>query len=249
MLEIMNLDVSIRQKKILFQTSLTLQEHALTVLIGKNGCGKSTMISCIGGMRPYNGSILLDGQAIQAYSSRERARRIAILPQMLQSPHITVESLIQLGRTPHLSIGQRLGNEDIDAVENALAATEMEPFRAHFLDNLSGGERQKAYLTMILAQNAPTLILDEPTTYMDVAVAHKFMTLLRSVAEKQKKTVLTVMHDLNLALRFADRVAIMNEGRIVFHDTVKHCLATDIIERTFGVMRYDINGKCFFEGY
>ena len=248
MLEINNLNVSIRQKKILTDANLSLAENALTVLIGKNGCGKSTLISCIGGTRPYTGEILLDGQNLSVLPARDRARRIAILPQILTSPHMSVEALVSLGRTPHLSLGQRFGDADRIAVKNAIHATGLQDLRTQFLDSLSGGERQKAYLAMILAQSTPTLILDEPTTYMDVAVAHRFMALLCDLRKQQKKTVLAVMHDLTCALRFADRIALMDEGRIVFHGTAAECLATDVIERTFSVTRHMANGRCFFEG-
>jgi len=248
MLEINNLNVSIHQKKILTDTNLSLAENALTVLIGKNGCGKSTLISCIGSMRPYMGKILLDNQDLSTLPSRDRARRIAILPQILPSPHMSVEALVRLGRTPHLSLGQRFDDADCLAVENAIRATGLNELRTQFLDALSGGERQKAYLAMILAQGTPLLILDEPTTYMDVSVAHGFMTLLCDLRKQQKKTVLAVMHDLNCALRFADRIAVMDEGQIVFHGTTAECLTTDIIERTFSVTRHVADGKCFFEG-
>lgn len=248
MLKIKNLSVTIQQKSILRSASLDLEEGKLTVLIGKNGCGKSTLISCIGGMRPYGGEILLDGTPISALTPRERAQRIAILPQLLKSPHMRVQTLVSLGRTPHLTLNGRISQKDAAAIEGALAAVGIEALRDRFLDALSGGERQKAYLAMTLAQEAPILILDEPTTYMDIAVSHGFMERLSLLKAQQKKTVLAVMHDLNCALRFADRVAVMDEGHIVFHGTTDACLATDVIERTFGVVRHEANGRCFFDG-
>ena len=248
MLEIKNLSVSVRQKNILQSLSLSLDEGKLTVLIGKNGCGKSTLISCIGGMRPYTGEIHLDGAPISSLTPRERARRIAILPQLLKTPHMSVERLVSLGRTPHLALTERISKADTAAIEGALASVGIADLRDRFTDELSGGERQKAYLAMTLAQEASILILDEPTTYMDVAVSHGFMEQLSRLKDQQKKTVLAVMHDLNCALRYADRVAVMDEGCIVFHGTTDACLATDVIERTFGVVRHEIDGRCFFEG-
>ena len=248
MLEIKNLSVSVRQKNILQSLSLSLDEGKLTVLIGKNGCGKSTLISCIGGMRPYTGEIHLDGAPISSLTPRDRARRIAILPQLLKTPHMSVERLVSLGRTPHLALTERISEADTAAIEGALASVGIADLRDRFADELSGGERQKAYLAMTLAQEASILILDEPTTYMDVAVSHGFMEQLSRLKDQQKKTVLAVMHDLNCALRYADRVAVMDEGRIVFHGTTDACLATDVIERTFGVVRHEIDGRCFFEG-
>ncbi|MBQ8309509.1 MAG: ABC transporter ATP-binding protein [Clostridia bacterium] len=248
MLEIKRLCVAVGHKTILSDLSMTLEPNALTVLIGKNGCGKSTLVSCIGGMRRHTGALLSDSQDLHSLSPRKRAQRIAILPQILQSPHMTVEELVRLGRTPHLTLGQRFGDKDTAAVESAIHATVLDSLRTQYLDILSGGERQKAYLAMILAQNAPLLVLDEPTTYMDVSVAHHFMALLRTLMEQQKKTVLAVMHDLNCALRFADRVAVMDAGHIAFHGTTAEVLATDIIERTFSVTRHEVDGRCFFEG-
>ena len=248
MLEIKNVNVTIRHREILKNTSLSLQENSLTVLIGKNGCGKSTLLSCIGGTHPHTGEISINETPITSLSLRERAQRIAILPQHLRAPHMTVASLVSLGRTPHRTLGQRFDTEDEAAVTHALRTTDTDGFADRYLDELSGGERQRAYLAMILAQDAPILLLDEPTTYMDVAVAHSFMALLRTLVRQQKKTVLTVMHDLNCALRYADRVAVMDEGTIVFCGTVAECLATDVIDHTFGVHRFEANGRCFFEG-
>ncbi len=248
MLEIRALNVTFSHRRVLTDLYLSLVPGTLTALIGKNGCGKSTLIRCIGGQCAYDGQILLNGQDLGNLSPREQAKQISILPQKLASPHMTVEDLVDLGRNPYLHFGQRPTERDKNAVMQAIDRVGIQSLRDCFLDELSGGERQKAYLAMILAQDTPLMILDEPTTYMDLPYAHHFLQLLNRFKLQEKKTILLVLHDLNSAVRYADRIAVMDSGTILAHADTEDMLKQQTIEHLFQIQKYEVDGHCFFDG-
>ncbi len=248
MLEILHTDIFRGGCTVLGDVTLSLPLNTVTALIGRNGCGKSTLISALTGESRYTGSILLHGNELSSLSARERAETVAVLPQSLPAPHMTVGELVSLGRFPHLSLTQRRSLRDTQAVEQAMSDVEISSLRERYLDELSGGERQKAYLAMILAQETPLIVLDEPTTYMDLAFSHRFMEMLSTIKRERKKTVLIAMHDLSLAVRYADCVAVLDGGRLSHFSSVKECLEKEIIERTFGVRRVSADGHTLFVG-
>ncbi|MBE6588728.1 MAG: ABC transporter ATP-binding protein [Ruminococcaceae bacterium] len=248
MLEFLHTDVIRASHMVLSDITFSLPPKTLTALIGKNGCGKSTLISAVMGDTSYTGSIRLLSEELSSLSARARAQRAAILPQTLAAPHMTVRELVFLGRSPHLSPLSRASKKDTDAVEQALADVGICALRDRYLDELSGGERQKAYLAMIVAQGTPLLILDEPTTYMDLAFSHHFMKSLVAWKEAHEKTLLIAMHDLNLAVRYADRLLLLDAGKQIFYGSVKDCLETNVIERTFALERINADGNVFFIG-
>lgn len=246
MLEIRNLCVRRRRKEILDGVSLTLVPHKLTALLGKNGCGKSTLVSCINQTMPYTGEIRFSNRDLALMPPKERACLLSFLPQTLPCPHITVLELVTMGRSPYVDIGRRLTPQDKEAVWSAVCAIGIEGFSDRYLDELSGGERQKAYLAMTLAQDPRVMIMDEPTTYMDMEYEHTFLGLLNRLKQQRKKTLLVVMHNLNQAVRYADRLAVLEGGKIVFDGETADCIAQGVIERVFGVRRYAVEGKVFF---
>lgn len=248
MLEFHALTVSFSHRSVISDLHFSLVPGTLTALIGKNGCGKSTLIRCLSRQCPHEGQILLNGQDLRKLSPREQAKRVAILPQTLAAPHMTVEELVLLGRTPYLHLGQRPTEQDKHAVIRAIEQVEIQSLRACFLDELSGGERQKAYLAMILAQDTPLMILDEPTTYMDLPYAHHFLQLLNRFKLQEKKTILLVLHDLNSAVRYADRIAIMDSGAILAYADTDDLLKQQTIEHLFHIQKYEIDGHYFFDG-
>ena len=188
MLEIRNLCVRRRRKEILDGVSLTLVPHKLTALLGKNGCGKSTLVSCINQTMPYTGEIRFSNRDLALMPPKERACLLSFLPQTLPCPHITVLELVTMGRSPYVDIGRRLTPQDKEAVWSAVCAIGIEGFSDRYLDELSGGERQKAYLAMTLAQDTRVMIMDEPTTYMDMEYEHTFLGLLNRLKQQRKKT-------------------------------------------------------------
>ena len=248
MLEFLHTDVRRASRTVLMDVTLSLPRGTLTALIGRNGCGKSTLLSTITGESTYTGSILLDSHELSALPQRERAQKATLLPQSLTSPHMTVRELVNLGRLPHLSLTSRFSSADRQAVEQAIGDVGMESFCDKYLDEISGGERQKAYLAMILAQETPLLLLDEPTTYMDLAFSHRFMEKLDRIKEEREKTLLVAMHDLELAVRYADLLAVLDEGRLRFFGSVSECLERGIIEEIFGVRRITAEGHTLFTG-
>lgn len=224
------------KKKILSELSLTLKPGTFTALIGKNGSGKSTLLGCINGQVPYTGEILLEGRALHTYPLREKARRIGLLPQFLPSASMTAEQLIALGRNPHIGLSGRLQPTDREAIASAIALTNTKNLLEQAVRTLSGGERQKVYLAMLLAQDADILLLDEPTAHTDIGFTAEFLQLLRKLAETQSKTVLAVLHDLNGAVTYAHDLLILDQGRLA---------PTSEIEAIFGVRKttYTENGE------
>ena len=245
MLEIRNVSVSLGRREILHDVSLALPTGTFTALVGRNGCGKSTLLSCAAGLRSHEGTVLLRGEDLHRMTPRERAKHLALLPQTLSAPHMTVEELTGLGRSPYVDIGRRFTQEDRDAVCRAMESAGVAELCHRFLDELSGGERQRAYLAMILAQETELLMLDEPTAHMDMGGGDAFLRQLQ-VLKGEGRTLLVVMHDLAEAVRYADRLAVMDEGRILFEGSVERCLAEGVLERTMGVRRYTAEGRSFF---
>ena len=248
MLEFCNVSVSFGKRSVLKEASFAVGQGELTVLIGKNGSGKTTLFSAVNGEVAYTGQILLDGRDIRALSLRERAKRISLLPQVLRDPRVSVEELVAMGRTPYQTLGKRRSERDSKAIEAALCSMGLEQLRNCRVDRLSGGERQKAYLAMILAQQTPLLLLDEPTTYLDPAVSQAMLSTLTRLRDREQKTLLVVTHDLNAAVRYADWIVILEEGSVRFAGTREQCLECEAIEQAFSVRRFEVNGRIFFEG-
>ena len=241
MLSFRDVSVEYGKRKVLEKVSFDLVPHKITALIGKNGCGKSTLVSCVNGQVKYTGSILYSDRSVALMGRRERARLTAILPQLLGSPSLSVEELVAMGRTPYLDLGRRMTQTDRKYVEEAIACAGLEEMRKRPLLQLSGGERQKAYLAMVLAQNTRIIILDEPTTYMDMAYQAEFLRLLDTLKNRHKKTLMVVMHDLTQAVASADNIVLLHEGGVRFFGTARECVESGLIEQIFHVK------KCIYE--
>lgn len=246
MLEIKNVSVRYGEKEILRNVSFALRPQQLTVLVGRNGSGKSTLLSCVNQQTPYTGTISRRETDLARLSPRERAKRVAILPQILPSPHIPVKEMVAFGRNPYLDLTGRLTKQDEEMVASAMADARVETLAERYVDTLSGGERQRAALAMILAQDTPIALLDEPTAHMDQFYEEAFLRLLLELKEKKEKTFLVVLHDLNLAGRYGDDILVLDEGRLRFGGTKAECLAQGVIEETFGLKRYSVGDKVFF---
>ena len=246
MLEIKNLSVCFGQKQVLSDVTFALRPQQLTVLVGRNGAGKSTLLSCVNQQTSYTGTILNDGENLAGTTPRQRARNIAILPQSLPSPHITGWEMAALGRNPWVDFTGRLREADLQAVEAALRDADALELSDRYVDTLSGGEKQRIALALILAQNAPIALLDEPTAHMDLSYEATFLALLRKLKEERGKTFLLILHDLNLAAEYADDLIVLDEGRVVFSGTKEDCLEREILEKTFGLKRYTVEDRIFF---
>lgn len=240
MLELKNIRVVKNKKEILKNVTVSLKPHTLTVIIGKNGSGKSTLLSCLTGESKYQGTIHFDDKDLALMPKRQRAAYISFLPQSLPSVPITVENLVAMGRTPYVDMGKNLSEKDEEQIEKAIADTGIETIRHKKLTEISGGEKQRAYIAMVLAQNTRVIALDEPTTYMDIQFQKELRSLLTELKEKHKKTLITVMHDLSMAAEIADCIILLDGGRVVFSGEKEGVLQSGKIESIFNVKKYEI---------
>ena len=217
------------------EATLSLRQGELAILVGPNGAGKTTLVRALAGLLPAEGGITLEGRPLAEFSARERARRIAYLPQgnVFHWP-MPVASVVALGRYPHADPFSPPTPDDQAAVERALAATETIAFAERAVTTLSGGERARVALARALTTQATILLADEPTVSLDARHQLTVMQLLR-VAARAGGAVLAVVHDLSLAARFADRVIVMAGGRIVGQGTAKEALSAERIAAVFGV--------------
>ena len=233
MLEAKNLSAGYPGRAVLAGVSLAARPGRVLALLGPNGCGKSTLLRTMAGLLPpLGGEVLLDGR--RDYSPRQAAQRVAYLPQSRTAPNITVRRLVLHGRFPYLSYPRRYGREDYEAVDRALAAADALDLADRPLPELSGGQRQKAYLAMALAQETEAILMDEPTTFLDIRHQLEVLALVRRLAEEGRGVVL-VLHDLCLALTAAYEVAVLGEGRLLALGGPEAVYQSKVLERVMGV--------------
>ena len=234
MLELENISAGYKNKRVLEGVSLTFPKGKLTTVIGANGSGKSTLLKAIVGIIPReSGRILADGSDLSALSRQETARRIAYLPQGRSVPDMTVGQLVLHGRFPHLSYPRRYREADRRIADEAMERMGMLGYADRPLASLSGGMRQNAYIAMALAQDAEYILLDEPTTYLDISHQLGLMRTLRGLADGGKG-VIAVLHDLPLAFSYSDLTAVIDGGRAVMSGSPLEVCRSGIISRVFG---------------
>jgi iron complex transport system ATP-binding protein len=232
-----DLRVGYLERTIIDGLSLPIVQGQITALVGPNGSGKSTLLKTLARlMKPSSGAVLLDGKAIHTLSTTEIARQMAILPQGPSAPHgLTVRELVEQGRYPHVGALRMLRTQDHDAIEQALTLTHMLAFSHRPLDSLSGGERQRAWIALTLAQATPVLLLDEPTTFLDIGHQLEVLELVQGLNREREMTIVLVLHDLNQAARYAHRMVVLKEGGIVADGAPLAVLTRDILADVFGV--------------
>lgn len=231
MVEIKHLSAGYGEKTILHDVSITFPAGTVTAVVGPNGCGKSTLLKTIAGLLPpTSGEVLAE---------EPRAQHVAYLPQSRRLPEMTASRLALHGRFPWLGWPRRYREEDHAIAKRAMERLGVAEFADTPLPELSGGTRQKCYLAMLLAQDAPTILLDEPTSFLDIAHQLRLMELCRELAGEGRALVL-VLHDLPLALQYADRVAVMDAGRLLSLGKPEEIMSTDILHTTFGVRIFQV---------
>lgn len=219
------------------QVNLKLAQGKITTIIGPNGSGKSTLLGVMSrNYQPDRGQVILDGKQLSQYTPKELARKIAIVHQHNEAPFdLTVEKLISYGRIPHQSFFAQSNQEDLDAVEWALECTNLQEKRKLTLDALSGGERQRVWIAMMLAQKTPFLFLDEPTTYLDIYYQLDILELVKKLNETYGITVVMVLHDINQALRYSDRLIVMKNGKIMLQGSPLEIMTEEAMKTIYGV--------------
>jgi iron complex transport system ATP-binding protein len=215
MLEIENLSAGYSTENVLQNVSLVVEAGAVASVIGPNGCGKSTLLRCITGqLKARSGRVAVAGDDVAKLDARERARRIALLPQFFAGDEdLTTEETVALGRTPHLSAYGTPGKRDREIVHRVLDATDTTQFAARRLGELSGGERQRVGLARALAQQPRVLLLDEPTSNLDLRYQHELLGLVRQVARQELFAVVLVLHQINLASSISDTMLLLQNGQ------------------------------------
>lgn len=235
MLEFRELSVGYGGAPVLRGITFRAERGKVTCLIGPNGCGKTTLLRCAARrLTPIEGKMRLDGRALSAYERKEFARTVAVLPQGRIVPGISVRTLVNHGRFPHLGLSRKLRQQDREIVERAMSDAGVSDWAERDLREMSGGERQRAYLAMALAQDTPLILLDEPTTYLDIGAQFAFLSLIRQISA-QGKTVIMVLHDLAQALRYSDALALLSGGTLRFFGAPEALYQSGLLSAVFGV--------------
>lgn len=217
--------------------TVAVPDGRITVVVGGNGCGKSTLLRGMARLlRPQGGAVLLDGEAVHTQPTKVVARKLGLLPQNPIAPEgVTVVDLVGRGRHPHQGGLRRWSRDDDTAVAEALALTDTTDLAERVVDELSGGQRQRVWIAMALAQGTDLLLLDEPTTYLDVAHQVEMLDLLADLNERSGTTIVMVLHDLNLSARYADHLVAMKQGRIVAEGGPAEVVTEAVVRDVFGL--------------
>lgn len=216
---------------------VNIPDGSFTVIIGPNACGKSTLLRALSRLlKPVAGQVILDGKPIHRLPAKEVAKRLGLLPQSSIAPEgITVADLVARGRYPHQKLLSQWSAADEQAVLEALQATKTGPLSHRLVDELSGGQRQRVWVAMVLAQQTPLLLLDEPTTYLDIAHQIEIMELCRQLNRGNGHTVVAVLHDLNHACRYASHLIAMKDGNVVAAGAPREIVTEELIHEVFGL--------------
>ncbi len=232
-----DLTLSYEERTVVEGLDLDVPDGAVTVVVGPNACGKSTLLRALGRLlRPRRGAVLLDGTDLARIPTRKIAQSLGLLPQTPVAPEaITVADLVARGRQPHQRWWQQWSGQDERAVAEAMARTDVAALADRPVDELSGGQRQRVWIAMALAQETDLLLLDEPTTYLDIAHQVEVLDLVRQLNHDRGRTVVAVLHDLNQAARYADHLVAMKAGRVVAQGRPAEVVTADLVQEVFGL--------------
>ena len=236
-IEVKDLDVAYEQKYIIKNMNLEIPKGKITMIIGSNGCGKSTLLKTIARIiTPKKGEIKLDGVSLKAQAPKEIAKKMAVLPQSPIVPSgLLVKELVSYGRFPYQSAMGGLKEKDIEMVNWAMKVTGIAEFSERSVDSLSGGQRQRAWIAMALAQETEILVLDEPTTYLDMAHQLEILMLLQKLNKEENRTIVMVLHELNNATKFADYLIGVKEGEVVFRGKPLDGITNENLYTLYGI--------------
>jgi len=232
-----NITIGYKELPVSSNINVEIPDHSFTVIIGPNGCGKSTLLKGLSRLvKPFSGDVLLDEKSITSYTSKEVAKILGLLPQSATAPSgILVRDLIARGRFPHQTFFRQWSTKDVLAIDEAIEATGLTSLLDHSVDELSGGQRQRVWITMVLAQQTPYLLLDEPTTYLDITHQMELMDLCYELYREKGRTIVAVLHDINQACRYATHIIAMESGKIIATGSPKNVITKANIKRIFGL--------------
>ncbi|MEU3276418.1 ABC transporter ATP-binding protein [Streptomyces antibioticus] len=232
-----NVTLAYDQRVIAEQLSVEIPDNSFTVIVGPNACGKSTLLRALSRMlRPSGGRVLLDGQVIQSMPAKKVARTLGLLPQSSVAPDgITVADLVGRGRYPHQGILRQWSAEDERVVQESMARTGVAELGDRYVDELSGGQRQRVWIAMALAQQTPLLLLDEPTTYLDIQHQIDVLDLCAELHEEHGRTLVAVLHDLNHAARYATHLIALKGGEVIAQGAPNDIVTAELVEQVFGL--------------
>ncbi len=232
-----NLNIGYEDVLIVEDLNLNIPKGKVTSIIGANGCGKSTILKTVGRiLKPKKGAVYISGEEINNLSTKEIAKQMAILPQTPTAPSgLSVSELVSYGRFPHQKGFGNLTKEDKDIVSWALEVTSLTEFANREVDTLSGGQRQRVWIAMALAQQTDLILLDEPTTYLDLAHQLEVLQLLYNLNREQSCTIVMVLHDLNLAARFSDYMVAVEKGKVIKHGSPHMVMTKEVLKSTFAI--------------
>lgn len=237
MIETKQLQLNYGENIIIEPLDLVLPKGKISVLIGANGCGKSTLLRSIARlMKPQNGAIFINDHDITKLSTKETAKKLAILPQQPTAPEgLTVLQLVKQGRFPYQNWRNQWSSEDQYIVEQAIHATGLTDFKDSEVDNLSGGQRQRAWIAMTLAQKTEIILLDEPTTYLDLTHQIEVLDLLYTLNQTENRTIIMVLHDINLACRYADNLVAIHNKKVAIQGKPEEIITAEMIHQIFNL--------------
>ncbi|MEW2319491.1 ABC transporter ATP-binding protein [Streptomyces bauhiniae] len=232
-----NVTLAYEQRVIAERLSVEIPDNSFTVIVGPNACGKSTLLRALSRMlKPAEGQVLLDGQAIHSLPAKKVARTLGLLPQSSIAPDgITVADLVGRGRYPHQGLLRQWSAEDERVVSESMAQTGVAELAERYVDELSGGQRQRVWIAMALAQQTPLLLLDEPTTYLDIQHQIDVLDLCAELHETQGRTLVAVLHDLNHAARYATHLIALRGGEVIAQGAPNEIVTAELVERVFGL--------------
>ena len=238
-------DVSVGygERSVIEKLSVDIKRGAVTSIVGPNGCGKSTLLRAMSRLlNPSHGEIVLDGKSIHDIPTRKLATKLGLLPQTPIAPDgIVVADLVGRGRTPHQGVLGRWSQQDYDIVAESLETTGISDLAERSIDELSGGQRQRVWIAMALAQRTDTLLLDEPTTYLDVKHQLDVLDLLTELNRDRGTTIVMVLHDLNLAARYSDELVAVSKGKVFAHGHPREVITKENVKSVFGIDSVIIN--------
>lgn len=236
-MKVKNLSFSYNQKPFIENLNIEFKENQITTIIGSNGCGKSTLLMLLSRIyKPQKGYIEIESKDIWDYKIKEFAKKVAVVHQKNQIyGDQDVKTIVGYGRLPYLHYSQKLTQEDYEIVDWALKVTHLKEYQHRTLKSLSGGQQQRVWIAMALVQKTPYLLLDEPTTYLDIRHQLELLRLLKEINQKYKITIIMVLHDINQAIQYSDHIIGMKQGKIIIEGKSKEVITKEVIEEIYGI--------------